>query len=676
MRTMTPSHERSGVGAYLPALDGLRAIAVVVVVAYHLRLPFAGGGFIGVDLFFVLSGFLITVLLIREYEQYQRVDVWRFWQRRFQRLQPALVVMVVGTCLAARLLLRPSSWAGVRGDAFSSLTYWSNWRFIHERLDYFEQLLAPSPLRHTWSLSLEEQWYLLFPLMMFVCVLARKRWRTVLTTVSIAAAILSIAAMWAAASRGDTTRAYFGTDARAHALIIGVLVAIWWTRQPEDRRGSVIPSWLVVPAMAVFVVGVAVLSEGSSNLYRGQLLAVAVVSAMAIAAAADPTPSGAAALFAVRPLRWIGRRSYGIYLFHWPVIVIAEQRLTTWSIGPLRVLCVLLTLAIAELSLRFVESPIRVRAPTRRGLAIAVAVAVLVPLTVPRLLLGSDQTVSSMPSIIIPSAPSTTSGPAAIASPTTALPTTALPTTQTTVPAAGTDSTAAVTTTTVDPGPQNVLLLGDSTALVVGIGVDANHLDAAVDLQAYATLGCSLLDGNPIDQGSNLPIPVGERCANWQGGWAQSLQTVQPDVAVIMVGAWEVFDSFVDGVRYSFGSPEWNGRLSAALNEAVTIAGSTGAEVALLRIPCMDPAPGAIIPTRSREEPARIAAVNDLFEQIAAERLHVTTLPLDDLLCPAGVPIGLIDGQKIRTDGVHLSEPGVALVWTWMQTQMRLQNWI
>ena len=226
--------------AYLPALDGLRAVAVTLVVAYHLDFEWARGGFLGVDLFFVISGFLITTLLIREHEKSDRIGLGSFWIRRFRRLVPPLVVMTAATVAATRLYGLPEQWTSIRWDAAAAVGYVANWRFVFTEQSYFATLLGPSPLRHTWSLAVEEQWYVLWPVVVLGLLLISRRftWGRWFPMMSIAGGVAASALLMAALyDPADPTRVYFGTDtlrsATPHRCRPGL--AVLATRSPDRR---------------------------------------------------------------------------------------------------------------------------------------------------------------------------------------------------------------------------------------------------------------------------------------------------------------------------------------------------------------------------------------------------------------------------------------------------------
>jgi peptidoglycan/LPS O-acetylase OafA/YrhL len=348
---------------YMPGLDGLRALAVLAVIAFHEQFSWAPGGLLGVGVFFTLSGYLITDLLLGQWRAHGRIQLGDFWLRRAKRLLPALFVMlaVVTACVT---LLDRARLAGLRGADGAAATYWSNWYLIATHSSYFSRFAPPQPLDHLWSLAVEEQFYLIWPwLLLLGLTLIRRRPGAVgwLALPTLTLATLSAVAMFVLYQPGyDPTRIYEGTDTRASGLLIGAALAMVWpsTRAAgTGRKGRIA---LDIPAMAglgIIVVMVWRVGQYSPFLYRGGLVLLSVATAAVVAAVACPA-SVTGTMLAWRPMRWLGVRSYGIYLWHYPVIVLTTPASGTVSL--LRAAAqIAASIVIAALSWRFVEEPIR-----------------------------------------------------------------------------------------------------------------------------------------------------------------------------------------------------------------------------------------------------------------------------------------------------------------------------
>ena len=356
---------------YIPALDGLRALAVIAVLLYHGDQAWIPGGFLGVDVFFVISGYLITCLLLSDWQQHGRVGLKRFWFRRARRLLPALFAMIFVVSLYAILFL-PDVVSQLRGEVIAALFYVENWFLIFRDLSYFQSAGRPPLLQHVWSLAVEEQFYLLWPL---VLVFALARWgqnrRALLVGILAAVAVSTIEMAILYHPYTDPSRVYYGTDTRVAALLLGSALAFVWAPWrlvgKTGRNAGVLLD--VVAVMSAFVLCWMFLNvqEFDASLYRGGFLVAAMVSAVLIAATVHPASRLTPWLLGFAVFRWIGVRSYGIYLWHWPIYMITRPHSDVPITGlPLLGLRLTLTFAAAAASYKFIEEPIRHGAIERR----------------------------------------------------------------------------------------------------------------------------------------------------------------------------------------------------------------------------------------------------------------------------------------------------------------------
>ncbi len=362
---------------YLPALDGVRAFAVASVIVFHVGFAHAGGGFLGVDIFFVLSGFLITGLLLGEREKTGGIRLPAFWGRRARRLLPALLTMLV--------VLAAYTWAGgpgmnpqtVRPDAVATLFYFANWHFIVDQQPYFSQFMAASPLVHTWSLAIEEQFYLIWPLAMVAMLHvgrrgrhakgddtaldSRRRLALLVTLVLVAASAASMALQFHGAA--TDYRVYYGTDTRAFELLVGAALALFMAPRPvlpERARGALhLAGILSFLGLVYWVVAASAQSSNQAWMYQGGFLGAVLLAAVVIADVSQPNPGPLGALLSIRPVRWVGKISYGLYLWHWPVIQITNQANTGLSGLALQATQIGITFGIATVSYYVIEVPLR-----------------------------------------------------------------------------------------------------------------------------------------------------------------------------------------------------------------------------------------------------------------------------------------------------------------------------
>ncbi len=622
---------------YMPALDGMRGLAVMAVLFYHGGAAWMDGGYLGVDAFFVISGFLITTLLLEEWGRTGKVALGAFWIRRARRLLPALLLVLAGVAMYAVFLASASSLPGIRLDGFSTLGYVANWRLVATQQSYFETFSVPSPLRHTWSLAIEEQFYLLWPLLVVGVMRISRNSLTALTALtSFLATISAFLMIWIHQPGSDPSRVYYGTDTRAQSLLIGALVALIAAGRPvlsSQLVRTIVHSAAIVAAL-VLAWGWATVPDQTDWLYEGGFTVAAALVALVIISVVQPDSGPLGRLLSVRPLRWIGLVSYGLYLWHWPVYVVLDPVRTGLDGYSLMALRIFVSFALATASFYAVERPIR------RGALHGFPLRVLAPVTAAALVVAL---------VFATSGPTSTSPFAAAAS--EAPPSTTPP-----------DPTA-------DP-KQRVLVVGDSVAGSMAPGLA--EAEAKLEVWNAAVPGCGLADTG--DHWIGRWDGPDERCTpTWRERWPQQVAEFDPEVVVALFGAHDATDRRIDGTEYEFDTEEGAALARAEIEEAVAMLSSGGAKVVLLTAPYYVVSwPQEIDEERSFYNPEWIDRWNQLLRDVAAAHPGlVTVLDLNRLVDPDGVWADSINGVAIRhEDRVHFSSAGASYIGQWLAPQV------
>jgi peptidoglycan/LPS O-acetylase OafA/YrhL len=618
----SPVGERLG---YVKGLDGVRAFAVGAVMAFHAGVTHVTGGFLGVDVFFCLSGFLITSLLLGEVRHTGTIRLGAFWARRARRLLPALFLVLCFVGLYAWLAAPAGAYPGLRLDSLATLLYVANWHFILEGQSYFQAALAPSPLTHTWSLAIEEQFYLVWPLVVLGLVKLRRSPALVLA-VAVGGALASTVWMaWLHRGGGDPTRLYYGTDTHAMTMLTGAALAAALALVARGRdtmsiraRGAagVVVQVLGLAGAAVLAAMALKVTGTTPWLYKGGFLLAGVATAGVLLSvvAAPRGPLGVA--LGVGPIRFVGRISYGLYLWHFPLFLWLDHERTGLYGLRLLALRAVATLAVATASFYLVERPIR------HGLVLR----------------GAKAVVLTASSVVATVAIVTATSLAAAAPAEGRLP--------------------------IQPpfhNPVRALIIGDSTALTLGIAIAPwTHL-YNVNESDQATLGCGVtVSDAQFEHG--VAIPTNWPCRTDPGThptifemWRRAVASFRPDVVAILAGRWETHNVLRNGQLLNITQPGFQADVAAGLARAVRVASARGARVVLLTAPC----------TASGERPngqpwpedssSRLAVYNAIVARVA-RATGATVLDLHAMVCPGGTYQQVIDGVTIRSpDGVHFA---------------------
>lgn len=708
------SHPRLG---YLAGLDGFRGVSLVAVLLFHGGFGWAKGGFLGVTAFFVLSGFLITSLLLLERSATGRIDLKAFWVRRARRLVPAaLLTLLVAAAYAAASGTAVAS--GLAGDAVAAAGWVANWRFVLDDQSYADLFTDPSPLQHFWSLAVEEQFYLVLPLAA-VGLLGRGRMRRDRLALAAAGVLVASTAAAAAWHHFDgATRAYYGTDARVGEPLVGVLLALLLvvpTRQGlrllRVRRAAL--DGAAGLALAGLAVLVGTVDDSTPALYRGGFLLTALLAAVVITAATQPHTL-TARLFSLPPLVAVGRISYGAYLFHWPVFLWLSPDRTGWAEAPLFAVRTAVTLSLALVSYVLVERPLRVgRMPRRVGavswanatvgaLAALMAVVATAPSNRPATsILASGGEIGPPPTWPMTADATTTSTEVVPPTSSVPAPSTAPATTPKRTPMSskpGSSNPAQSPAATRHPGFEHtgeappppttpttapdgapappprlkVAVVGDSMALDLGKGL-ATWAKERGDVAVYnmGMGGCPLSRGGTRRIEEDDDFPVRTICSFWadekQQLW-KNFEAFDPDVVVVHDGLNEVFDRKLPswGEYRGAGDPRFDKWLLDEYSAALRRLQSLGAVALFLNTPCLNWTTWDYDRYDNGVGNNRIGHLNDLAVTMQAG--GVWTADLFRHLCPNGRFTDTVDEVKdARPDGYHLSdEAGVAVAKKWL----------
>ncbi len=639
------------------------------ILGVHAGVYLTTGGFFLLDSFFALSGFLITSLLIVEWRKNGTIKLGAFWARRARRLLPGLFVMLIGVAILYGIFVPAGTYPTLRGDALSALFYVANWHFILSGSDYFHMTGLTSPLIHTWSLAVEEQFYLVWPLV-FLGVMKLTRSLRVLLAVAVAGALASALEMALLYNPTNVNRLYFGTDTHAQSVLIGATLAVGVRLWAEHKRKGAEMDWQartawsrwVLTAIGVIGLGVSVLlylkvQASDAFAYRGGFSIAALAASAVLLSVSCAQFSPVARLLSFRPFTFLGRISYGMYLWHFPLFTFINEQRTGLSAWPLFVVRVIPTIGVAILSFFLIERPIR-QGTFFRGFRARV-------LTVPAIGVVAVAIVLAT----MPAADTIAVGAAATGTvPATAI-TTAIP-------------------ATYGTSPTRVLLVGDSQALTLGIGLEAAlsaHRERYDDLHLLneGILGCGVADGTTGEESGGTfvvgapctPDPRSASCPPggvfgpkqnvpcqaWTAAWADWVRQLRPNVVVLLAGGSEILDRLYRGHMTNILHPTFAAYVESQLEKAVQIATAHGALMVFETKPCQstgEQPDGAPWP---QDSTARQDAYNALLDKVAAQHPgQVYVQDLNSYVCPGGHYTEDLRGVPVReSDGSHFNmQPG------------------
>jgi peptidoglycan/LPS O-acetylase OafA/YrhL len=624
----------------ISALDGLRAVSLLILMGYHFGVGWLQGGFFGLDIFYVLSGYLITGLLLGEYRRRGGVKLSAFWLRRARRLLPALVIVLVVVALMVRFAEPQGLFPDFRISALSALFYFSNWWQIVASSNYFTTVGPVYPLAHTWSLAVEEQFYLVWPLVVVAVMhLSRTFVRgikvlLILSAVGAAASAFEMAHLYGPSA--NLTRLYFGTDTHAQSILIGAVLACSMTLI-EMRRGtsgmapaaaSPVLRWFLTALAVAGFAGMLTLTYtlvGTSSFdYRGGFALSGLSAAAMIIGAVCVRGGPIARLLSWRPLVWMGTVSYGAYLWHYPVFVFLDFDRTGLFGLPLLAVRFALTFVLAALSYYLVERPVMMGTFWRTLKAIPPYVA-MTAVTVVVVLVAT-----LAPGVEVPADATTSHAIKA--------------------------EEQAIQVNNFDGAGNRVrvLIVGDSLSLTVAVGLARYAQDYGVDLGGRSHTGCGVAVALPVNVHGVVGTPF-PGCPMWPTWWTQDVKQLHPQVVGLVIGWWETADRMYQGRWQHLGDPAFDAYETAQLEKAVTILSSQGARVALFAAPYFHSGDQPNGEPWDQDAPERVDRLNQIMASVA--RRHpgvVSVIPLHKYLDPHGTFTWSIDGNVVRQpDGIH-----------------------
>jgi peptidoglycan/LPS O-acetylase OafA/YrhL len=603
--------------------------------------------------FFVVSGFLISRLVVAEIAGTHELGLARFWARRVRRLLPALATMTVVVLVLVAIFSTDTERHDIRGQALATLLYCANWVMIYAKGSYFTSVGRPSPFLHMWTLAVEEQFYVVFPL---VCFLAR-RW---IARYPVRAAVIALlgavaSTVWMAvlvSPTGDPSRAYLGSDSHAMGLLVGVALGVLagagrpWEAMAARLRSSAsatrAAAAIGLASLLAVLVTMRVVDGNTYDLYRGGFLAFALLCGAIVMVVAMLPTTRVSQMLRAPWLVAVGLRSYSLYLWHWPVRVFISP---SSGINGAALFAVRLAVSIvlAEISYRLIERPFRTGAVARRS--------------------GSRGAVVYYAAI---------GAVAAILAATVAAPVALPPSDLAHAAAAAQRRTPASVPHPDSVTPRRVDIFGDSTALIFGISGAYHAQELNITVGGDARLGCGIVPVDHETQGHEVADP--KECDGWQARWAATLRHDPHAVVALMTGAWDILDQRTSAGVVKFGTRQWTDLVTLSLRGALQVLTADGRTVQLFEVPCYGVS-DANFPLPERSDPNRIAALNRIFDDVAKSMPHVEMVRWRSLVCPGGHRVERIHGVDLwKSDHVHLTEAGAVLVWKWWLARLRVSQ--
>ncbi len=614
-------------GVHYQALDGIRAVGMAAIFFGHSEFRVFQGAYMGLSLFFTLSGFLITSILLRRRDQSGPMRLASFWSQRYRRLMPAALLTLFGIVIFGATVADVGQVKEIPGQVAAAAAQVVNWFFIYTEKSYMQLFAAPSPVQHFWSLAIEEQFYVVMPIVFWVIVRYTRTLKPIAAFFGLGAIASTLWMIWLYGQGASLDRLYYGTDTRAAEILVGGLLAVVLHQYPL-RSGEWSKRILAVVGIVAFGLTLwawVVMEMRDSWVYRGGFLAFSFVSCALIVSLVSGGP--VAWLLSWGFLPALGRITYGLYLFHWPIMLwLTSDRtgLEGWTLFGLQVG---VTLAAAIASYHLLEMPIRRGIPNwpKGPMRWAVAPTVAIVIVSMAFVLGNREVPGGQSLLAFGVAP--------------------MP--------------------EVQEGLPKVLVVGDSVSFSMGRGLERWAADTgSAVVWNTAAKGCGILDEGKVgaELGRQEDLLGPGHCELVRKGWIRHVAEFDPDLVIMLSTGWDLRDRQLSDwpEALSPGDDKFDDYLLREYREAVDIFSARGAEVLWLQGPCSDSR--AIADDSGTDmavfDPDRLHHLNDeLIPRLMEDRDEVKTFDMFSILCPGGVfaeDLGPVQG--VRPDGAHLTD--------------------
>jgi peptidoglycan/LPS O-acetylase OafA/YrhL len=623
---------------HITALDGVRGWAVAAILAFHLGVPGSSGLYLSLDFFFVLSGYLITTLLLLDWGRNGTISFGLFWSRRARRLLPAMLIVVTIIVIVEAIFGDPANFGSIRGDSLATIFYASNWYYIWTHSSYFGQAQGLSPLQHTWSLAIEEQFYLIWPIFIWMFM---KKFRSLnkLMITTCVMAVLSCLDMFLSFGNGlHLNRAYYSTDTRAQALLVGAFLAMALAK----KRVDVTPrsqKYLSLIGILGFI-GVGVLcgfAGGPKNwAFEGGFFMTDLAVACCIFSAVTHQGGIINKILSLRPFVFLGTISYGLYLWQVPIILAITEENTHLNIIILGVLRAGLSIGVAALSYYLIERPIRTGRYIKLKKSYFYTPLSILLVTASAVSLGMFQ-------------PANTN-------------------------LLGTPAMAnfRVPKIFLNGDPLRVSIFGDSEAFSLGIGLNNVAFDYGINLSDNGILGCGIMATGLVKFQGKITFDGAYKgaCSNWPDIYRSDMVKQTPEVTVLLVGRWELLDrSFDNGFTWEHvGQPAFDKILIKELTKAFQILTRNGAYLVALTTPYLNESPQPDGQPWDYDSKSRVDTFNAILRSVASKfGGNVRVADLNKDVDPQGQYKEYINNVEIREpDGIHFTPEGGEYIASWL----------